>query len=103
MAESLQQSVGSLQAQLQSLSRCSVDHMTVYRDTATHTRESIAASVAVGRSFIEKCGQLDERMLQVEHIAAQLGDVERALTALEVAFDGGGLPSTPRSTPTKNR
>jgi hypothetical protein len=64
--------------------------MAVYRDTAEHTRESVSASVAAGRSFIDKCVQLDERMGEVERIEQMLGDVDTALTALETAF-----PSAP--------
>ena len=69
--------------------------MTVYRDTAYHTRDAAAASVAAGRSFLDKCARLDERMQQVETIGAQLGDVERALTALEASFDAHSVPPLP--------
>lgn len=61
--------------------------MTVYRDSAKHTREAVSASVGAGESFIEKCAQLDERMREVEVIGTQLGNVDRALTALEDAFE----------------
>ena len=61
--------------------------MCVYRDSAAHTAEAVSASVAAGRSFIQKCQELDERMQGVERIAAQLADVDRALTALEGSFE----------------
>ena len=83
-------------AALSQLSRCSVEHMSVYRDAAQHTRDAIDESVTAGRSFIDKCAQLDERMHEVERIAAQLGDVDRALTALEESFDAGGIPRLPQ-------
>ena len=70
--------------------------MAIYRDTALHTCEAVTASVEAGRGFIDKCARLDERMREVEHIAAQLGDVDRALTALEESFDAGGVPQLPR-------
>ena len=77
------------------LSHCSVQHMAVYRDTALHTREAVSTSTEAGRSFIDKCMQLDTRMHDVERIAAQLGDVEIALDALEASFDAGGIPQLP--------
>ena len=69
--------------------------MVVYRDTAYHTRDAVQTSVAAGRAFIDKCAKLDERMGEVERIGAQLGDVERALDALEASFDAGGIPRLP--------
>lgn len=65
--------------------------MAVYRDTAIHTHEAVHASVKAGRSFIDKCVQLDARMQEVERIGAQLGDVDVALSALEAAFDAGQI------------
>lgn len=66
--------------------------MAVYRDSSLHTREAVAASIVAGTSFIDKCVKLDERMHEVERIAAQLGDVDLALTALEESFDASGIP-----------
>ena len=42
--------------------------------------------LATGRSFIDKCVQLDERMAEVDKIELLLGDVHVALSALESAF-----------------
>lgn len=92
VASDAAQLLGSLQAGLQSLSHASVDHMTVYRDAAVHTRDAVSDAVATGRGFIDKCERLDERMVEVERIAAQLADVDRALTALEVSFPAPRLP-----------
>jgi hypothetical protein len=78
--------LGGLQAGLQSLSLSSIDHMTVYRDTAAHTRDAVGTAVAAGYSFVDKCERLDERMEQVDRMAQQLVDVDRALSALESAF-----------------
>ena len=75
--------------------------MSVYRDAAHHTRDAIDASVTAGRSFIDKCARLDERMHEVERIAAQLGDVDRALTALEESVDAGGIPRLPQQNTTR--
>ena len=61
--------------------------MTVYRDSAKHTREAVDASVSAGENFIDKANKLDERMKEVEKIGAQLGNVDRALTALEESFN----------------
>ena len=71
--------------------------MAVYRDTSVHTREAVAASIEAGTRFIDKCAKLDDRMHEVERIAAQLGDVDLALTALEESFDASGIPQLPRS------
>ena len=68
----------------------------MYRDTSVHAREAVAASIEAGTSFIDKCVKLDERMHEVERIAAQLGDVDLALTALEESFDAAGMPQLPR-------
>ena len=73
------------------LSHTSVEYMSVYRDAADHTRDSVSASVAQGRSFIEKCVQLDERMSEVERIERMLVDVDMALSSLESAY-----PDPPR-------
>lgn len=71
--------------------------MTVYRDAASHTAEAVSCSVHTGRSFIEKCNQLDERMVGVERIAVELADVDRALQGLEAAFaDEYGIETPPR-------
>ena len=68
------------------LSHCSVDYMTLYRDTALHTRETVRESIAVGRSYINKCVELDAQMQKVEAIAAQLADVDEAVGSLERSF-----------------
>ena len=86
------------------LSHTSVDYMTVYRDATAHTQSAISESVASGRNFLETCAQLDERMRGVEAIAAQLADVDRALSALELACAedevlGLGNPSASGVTP----
>ena len=64
----------------------SLDHMTVYRDAAVHTRESVNTAVQHGQSFIDQCAMLDERMKGVQQIAAQLGVIDIALTRLETAL-----------------
>ena len=60
--------------------------MTAYRGAAVHTQESVTQSIAAGRSFIDKCVRLDERMEDVDRLAAQLAIVDRALRALETSF-----------------
>ena len=61
--------------------------MTVYRDTAAHTHESVQRTVAASNSFVEKCEDLDKKMEGVERMTATLTQVEDALTALESRFD----------------
>ena len=92
VASDVAQVLGGLQAGLQSLANNSLDHMAVYRDAAEHTRQSVSATVADGRKFIDMCASLDEQMQGVEAIAAQLGDVDRALTSLEAAFQNRMSP-----------
>mmetsp|Transcript_22963 Transcript_22963/g.58432 ORF Transcript_22963/g.58432 Transcript_22963/m.58432 type:complete len:173 (-) Transcript_22963:186-704(-) len=89
VASDVAQLLGGLQAGLQSLSHTSIDYMTLYRDTALHARDEVHQSVAAGRSFIDKCARLDERMEGIEQIASQLTEVDRALCSLETAFEHG--------------
>ena len=73
--------------------------MSVYRDAAMHTHEAVGQSVAVGRSFLDKCVSLDERMQDVERIAEQLTDVNRALTSLETSFQAASAHGSPERGP----
>ena len=79
------------------LSNNSLDHMTVYRDAAEHTHESVSAAVRNGRGFIEQCQMLDERMKGVQQIEGQLGVIDIALTRLESAFERSQHPHPPHA------
>ena len=66
--------------------------MTVYRGTAANTATAVSTSVSQGRSFIDTCVQLDERMGELNALAAQVSDVSVALTGLEKSL-GIGQPA----------
>ena len=73
-------------SQTSQLSHNSVDYMTVYRDSAANMSTAVGSSVEQGRSFIDECVKLDERMADLNALAVQVRGVNEALTGLEAAL-----------------
>mgnify|MGYP007078105018 CR=1 FL=1 len=67
--------------------------MTVYRDAAANTAAAVSASISQGRSFIDTCVQLDERMGEVNSLSTQVTEVSNALTKLEQSLGIAGKPT----------
>ena len=68
------------------MSHNSVDYMTVYRDAAANLSTAVDSSVTHGRGFIDTCVQLDQRMEELNRLAAEVDGVNEALSGLETSL-----------------
>lgn len=87
VASDVSQLLDALRAGLRLLLNNSLDHMTIYKDTAEHTHKAVTDVIEQGHRFIRDCESLDERMMDVQQMAVQLGVIDLALTSLEADFE----------------